>query len=54
MGADDDADCAGHVWRLATVVLGDGSAGLERVCVVCGAVTYDEQPDSGGGESPQV
>lgn len=35
----DDGECADHVWRLATLVLGDGLT-AEYVCVRdgCGAV----------------
>lgn len=38
MGLDDDADCPEHVWRLVSVVLGDG-ADAEYRCVRCGTVT---------------
>jgi hypothetical protein len=35
MGADDDAGCTGHVWRLSGVALMPGGAQSEYVCARC-------------------
>lgn len=37
MGEDDDADCAGHVWRLQGVALSRSGAQSDYSCVRCGA-----------------
>lgn len=37
MGADDDAGCVEHVWRLVGVTVGDGGAVTEYVCTRCEA-----------------
>lgn len=41
MGADDDGDCAGHVWVLTD--LHPTSHGMQRAeeCARCGTVQYD-------------
>jgi hypothetical protein len=38
MGADDDADCAGHWWLVAEVALLAGGGWVVYECALCGAV----------------
>ena len=40
MGADEDADCVGHVWQITGVALLRGGAHTEYVCVRCKAVLF--------------
>jgi hypothetical protein len=38
MGADDDADCVEHVWKLGGATLAGDGAHTDYECVRCGAL----------------
>ena len=44
MGADDDADCVEHVWKLTGATFADDGAHLDYACTRCDAVMV-EGPD---------
>ena len=50
MGADDDADCVEHVWRLTEVTLATDGSHTAYVCVRCAATTVVPP----GGIHPQT
>ena len=45
---DDDADCAGHVWRMVGLVLDGTGTMVEHECGRCGASML-VSPDELGG-----
>lgn len=41
MGKDDDADCAGHVWRVRGATFDDDGSQVDYECGRCGALMME-------------